>query len=71
MGKYFGCIARVVPYEKTAYVNVRAFGIDIDVAVYGYINDWVFPIMLIPKRWGYFVMVLGVSLFVGRLSGSE
>jgi hypothetical protein len=67
VGKWFGFESNVNRFERTASAVVRIFGLDIDVAAYGYLTDWCFPFMLVPMRWGVFTQVMGVSLFIGRL----
>jgi hypothetical protein len=55
------------PSDRTAGATLRLLGIDLDVAVYGFINDWYFPLMFVPSTCGIFLQILGLSLFIGRV----
>lgn len=53
--------------ERTVGATIRILGLDVDVACYGSLDDWVFPFMFVPKLCGFFTQVLGLAVFVGRL----
>ena len=42
-------------------------GIDVDIALYGWINDWHFPFLFVPTLRGLAVQVLFISVFLGRI----
>lgn len=48
-------------------VSIRVLGVDLDIALYGYLNDWVFPIMIVPTLRGIFIQCLFLSVFLGRI----
>lgn len=42
-------------------------GLDFSIALFGYLNDWFFPIMIRPSLRGIYVQVLFLGVFIGRL----
>lgn len=53
--------------ERTCNLTLRLFGIDFDVALYGFLDNWVFPFMFVPTLRGFFLQSLFVAVFIGRL----
>lgn len=53
--------------ERVCSITLRLFGIDIDLALYGYLDNMVFPLMLVPSLRGIFAQSLFLAVFVGRL----
>ena len=54
--------------QRTLNVTVRLLGVDFDLALYGWVNDWsVITLLTPPQVLGVAVQVLGLALFVGRL----
>lgn len=63
----FDINGRVNKQDRIANLTLRLFGLDFDIALYGFLNDWVFPVMIVPGLRGLFVQSLFVAVYVGRL----
>lgn len=48
-------------------MTIRILGVDIDLALYGWINDWHFPFLFVPTLRGLVVQVIFLSVFLGRI----
>ena len=53
--------------DRVCSVTLRLFGVDVDIALYGYINDVIFPVMIVPSLRGIFMQSLFLGVFIGRL----
>ena len=67
LNNLFGLSLAADTRERTLNASIRVFGLDLDIALYGYLNDWVAPIMIVPSLRGLFVQCLFLSVFIGRL----
>ena len=57
--------------ERAFNVTLRIFGIDIDISLYGFLDSWIFPILVVPSLRGMFFQSLFLGIFVGRLKESN
>lgn len=64
---FFDINGKIDKRGRVANLTLRLFGLDFDIAVYGYLNDMVFPFMIVPGLRGLFVQSLFVAVFIGRL----
>lgn len=56
--------------ERAFNITLRIFGLDIDVSLYGYLDSWIFPLLLVPSLRGMFAQSLFLGIFIGRLKES-
>lgn len=67
---WFGANFEINAPERYLNIGFRAFGLDVDLAAYGWLNDMVFPFMFVPTLRGLFFQTLCLAAFVGRLPGN-
>lgn len=65
--KLFDAWASLNKPERTLNVGCRILGLDIDIACYGFLNDWAVPFMFIPSLRGIFCQIVCVAVFLGHL----